>query len=686
MKLVPGMMVSPNVRLARELGQGGMGSVWLAEHTALGISVAVKFISEELLQRDSTTLARFKREARSAAQIKSPHVVQVHDLGVLDDGTPFIVMEALEGETLGDRLAVTPRLPMAELLEIVAQVGKGLEHAHSRGVIHRDIKPPNVFLSRSHDELIVKILDFGIARQQALPRHSAATGTGALLGTPEYMSPEQILSAKDVEAGADLWALAVMAYEMLVGCMPFQGETLGALILAITMGNYTAPSQCDPSLGPSIDEWFRRALARDPRGRFQSARELVDAARAVFVGQVAPVTFAQPPVFVAHGAPVSGSRSDGPASARSAFEPPPPSGRASHRGATDGARPPDWAVPDDADAALEEGTAPMPMIHAATIAGGPASMRHASPAGAHVSPTGPTFSGAASTFAGEKAGGSRARPVLVLGAGLGTAALIAGALYFTRDRADRAAQTGAGATGTTAASGSTVVASAGATSLGPPGSTTHDMVQIAPGEHPMGCGDDAKCFPDERPLHRVKLGGFSIMRHEVTADQYDSCVVDGKCKEPGQGNACTWRAKGKGRLPINCVDWEGAKAYCAAQGMSLPTEAQWEAAARGSVDGHFPWGSATITCDHAVIDNGCGTGGPLPVGSRPRDASRVGALDMAGNVREWTASGYAAYPGGAIDNGVSGRVNRGASWVMKPDKANTIHTRVVDDLTVLIPS
>jgi serine/threonine-protein kinase len=161
----PGMSVTPNVRLVRPLGRGGMGSVWLAEHLALDTRVAVKFISPDVPKSLlPALLERFQREAKAAAKIRSPHVVEIKDLGAMPGGGPFIVMELLEGESLGDRLERIGTMSPPETATLVAQVAKALGAAHALGVLHRDIKPDNIFLMMAHDELLVKVLDFGIAK------------------------------------------------------------------------------------------------------------------------------------------------------------------------------------------------------------------------------------------------------------------------------------------------------------------------------------------------------------------------------------------------------------------------------------------------------------------------------------------------------------------------------------------
>jgi serine/threonine protein kinase len=275
MPLAPGRQVTESLRLVRLLGKGGMGSVWVAEHLGLRTQVAVKFMSAAALH-DPTLLSRFEREASAAAQIKSPHVVQTLDHGIMSpEGAPYIVMELLEGEDLASRLKRFGPAPMSEVVAVVSQVGKALIKAHQAGIIHRDIKPDNLFLLDADGDLFVKVLDFGVAKQ-ASDRDMGMTSTGSTVGTPHYMSPEQLLSAKHVDHRCDLWALAVVAYRMLTGQLPFRGETLGALSVALHQGVFKPPSAYRADLGPAVDAWFARALHREIDARFDSVKELLD--------------------------------------------------------------------------------------------------------------------------------------------------------------------------------------------------------------------------------------------------------------------------------------------------------------------------------------------------------------------------------------------------------------------------
>jgi serine/threonine protein kinase len=287
-ELAAGTMVTPSVRLERLLGEGAMGSVWVAEHTALETRVAVKFISHTRSKDRTTVIARFEREAKAAARIKSPHVVHMYDHGVMDGNTPYIVMELLEGETLGSRIRHTGGLRLSEVRTVVTHVAKALMRAHKLGIVHRDIKPDNIFLAGSDDDLFVKVLDFGIAKSTAEDPGHTMTQTGAILGTPLYMSPELVKSAKEADARADLWALAVAAYEAVTGKLPFSGETVGALFFSICGDAITPPSELRGGVPAELDAWFSRALRQEADKRFATARELSTSFRLAIEGAEDP--------------------------------------------------------------------------------------------------------------------------------------------------------------------------------------------------------------------------------------------------------------------------------------------------------------------------------------------------------------------------------------------------------------
>ncbi|AGP41220.1 hypothetical protein SCE1572_46065 [Sorangium cellulosum So0157-2] len=267
-------MLSERYRLIRPVGQGAQASVWVAEHLALGTQVAVKLIDPELAKQEDAR-ERFRREATAAAQLRSTHVVQILDHGI-EGEQPFIVMELLEGEDLFERLARRRRLTLQETSKIVTQVARALTRAHGAGIVHRDLKPENFFLCANEDDEVVKILDFGIAKVGHGKRAAQRTTVGTLMGTPHYMSPEQVKGLREVDFRADLWALGVIVYQCVTGELPFDSEGVGDLLIKISLGEIPVPSRVNPELPPSFDAWFARACDRDPEQRFSSARDLAE--------------------------------------------------------------------------------------------------------------------------------------------------------------------------------------------------------------------------------------------------------------------------------------------------------------------------------------------------------------------------------------------------------------------------
>lgn len=250
-----------------------MGSVWHAQHLTLRSDVAVKLM-DPAIALSATGLQRFLREARAAASIRSPHVVQILDHGV-DEGTPYIVMEMLEGESLAARLERVGNLTSLEATRIITHVARALTRAHQAGFVHRDLKPDNIFLIQNDDEEIAKVLDFGIAKvkEEKLGwSHNETTHKGAFLGTPYYMSPEQAEGLSSVDYRTDIWSLGVLAFELLVGKRPFDAPTLPTLLLAICNKAPPVPSQCS-AVPVGFDAWFATACARDPEARFASAKD-----------------------------------------------------------------------------------------------------------------------------------------------------------------------------------------------------------------------------------------------------------------------------------------------------------------------------------------------------------------------------------------------------------------------------
>ena len=321
-----------------------MGCVWVARHLQLDVDVAIKLMAPGFAESDEARV-RFEREAKASALLKVPNAVHVYDYGI-EGGSPFLVMELLEGEDLAARLRRQGRLSLAATLAVLEPIGKALRRARELGLVHRDLKPGNVFLARSGDEEIVKVVDFGIAKAAAsLGLDAHATRTGALLGSPRYMSPEQVRRSNHIDHRSDLWALGVIAFECTTGQVPFPSDEIGEVLVDVCTAPIPRASSIAPDLGPDVDLFFDHALMRDPDKRFQSAQELVDAfAALVHTGAQAPraaqsfasVPAAPPPAIAPAAASHSVSASTTPTTSSGMHAPPPAIGTLSPSASTQG--------------------------------------------------------------------------------------------------------------------------------------------------------------------------------------------------------------------------------------------------------------------------------------------------------------------------------------------------------------
>jgi eukaryotic-like serine/threonine-protein kinase len=272
-----GAVLSRRFRLTKPLGSGGMGSVFATDQTIDGRPVAIKILHAEFVS-EPVVRERFAEEARTCLRLIHPNILRVFECGEADDGTPFIVMELLEGVPLSAYTQNGGRVPLPQAVSIAEGILAGLAAAHAQGIVHRDLKPENVFLARDNGaKFHVKLLDFGIAKvMDAAGGMGSKTRTGMLLGTPAYMSPEQVRDAKDVDARSDLWSVGVMVYEMLTGRTAFPAPTEYARLLAVLNDSPEPIERAEPRFAP-LASFMRRALDKDRAARFQSALEMARA-------------------------------------------------------------------------------------------------------------------------------------------------------------------------------------------------------------------------------------------------------------------------------------------------------------------------------------------------------------------------------------------------------------------------
>jgi serine/threonine protein kinase len=269
-----GAVLAGKYRVERLIGQGGMGVVVEARHVTLDDRVALKFLLPGYASHPEAA-QRFLREARAAVKIKSSHVARVSDVGTLENGAPYMVMEFLDGTDASAPIAAGHRLPIPEAVDYIVQACDAISEAHSLGIIHRDIKPANLFVTRHADgSPFVKVLDFGISKIVGDGGADALTRTSATMGSALYMSPEQIRQSKSVDFRTDIYALGVTLYELLAGLPPFSAESFAALCVEVATGTPAPLAERRPDLPPDFVAVVERAFARDPAQRFQTVAEL----------------------------------------------------------------------------------------------------------------------------------------------------------------------------------------------------------------------------------------------------------------------------------------------------------------------------------------------------------------------------------------------------------------------------
>jgi serine/threonine protein kinase len=364
-----GDTVGGKYRIVRLLARGGMGLVFEAQHAVVRRRFAIKFLRRDLTERRDI-LSRFQREAEAAGALENENVTAAVDFGISDDGAPYIVMEYLVGESLADLIAREGRLPFGRAADLVAQACRGVAAAHAAGIVHRDLKPHNLFVSRRDDGTdLLKVLDFGVAKLQAIEEAGAATRTGTVLGTAAYMSPEQARGERLVDQRADVYGLGAILYELLSAQRPHPGDSQNAILHHIATQPAVPLEPVQPELPAALIELVARTLASDPAARPPSAEAMAQALAPFARREVWPakpdagVDAALSPT-VAAGSPAPDASRSGTTAGGSAAPLPASRGRLFVAGAL-------GALALAATIALRHGSAPAPATPVATSAPAP---------------------------------------------------------------------------------------------------------------------------------------------------------------------------------------------------------------------------------------------------------------------------------------------------------------------------
>jgi formylglycine-generating enzyme required for sulfatase activity len=713
------------------LGVGSMAEVYKATQHSMQRTVGVKLLPSNL-SGDAQFVARFKREAQIAASLEHPHILPIIDFGD-GDGTLFLVMRYVNGGTLHDLIERGP-LPPAIALRYLTEIGEALDYAHARRIVHRDVKPKNVLLDEQGNPFLA---DFGLAR---LMEDGGLTKSGLeMIGTPHYMSPEQA-RGHPVDGRSDLYSLGVVLYQMLTGCMPFTGESAVGIVMQHIGTPVPPASQTCPGLPPSLDPVLARAMAKDPAERYQSARDLIEAV----AGALGASVLAGPVVTRPVGSSAFGSLASW---WRRVFGLPPAlaprPGEASlsfwrklyllghwlrHR------LTPGQTSHETLPAVLKR---LFPGRRQQTLLVGSLLLTTAASVGLMSLLTGALGGQAPQSAAGTPpASAPAATPLVIVVTATGDRQAAPGQQPATQtpmavaafSTATPASHNPSDAPVTTAPEGGLPAADVPlptdpASGLAPPSpiiwpSDAMTLVYVPEGPFLLGAADDDQhAREDEKPQVTIHLDAFWIDRTEVTVAQFQEFVSGAGYQTDAERGCCeasfaitggvvyspqpifvrnaTWRLPhGSGapaaapRHPVTQVSWNDASAYCEWAGRRLPTEAEWEKAARGPDGLIYPWGNEFDGRRLNFCDSNCsaewqssandsfartGTAGVFPAGASPYDA-----YDMAGNVWEWVNDYYdfrgwfrvpTANPPGQA--GGLTRVLRGGSWLDSPDRVRT---------------
>ncbi len=611
---LPGQSIG-RYHILEQLGQGGMAVVYKAFDTCLERDVAIKIIRKDAFPAEAheRILQRFERESKALAKLSHDNIVKVYDYGEYE-GAPYLVMELLAGGTL--KYQQTRILPYGDAARLLAPIARALGYAHQHGILHRDVKPSNILINESGKSILT---DFGIAKVLEESDGQTLTGTGIGLGTPEYMAPEQWLG--QAVPASDQYSLGVVFYEFVTGHKPYTADTPAAILIKQSNDPLPRPRDFVPGLPAAVEQVIFKALAKKPENRYAN----MDA-------------FAQALEKLAQSATTSGTR------------------KAPQKAITDR-----HLAKFSSDSMKKQ----LPANELETQDDLVVKRAHKT---SHQQNSENKFFQFHWKWVGLGLLGAAVLAVLIFGVLLSenqrsqVNAHADQTQQITRTLAQLSNNATEGFTVTPTFTSTSVPDPTGALGIGSTQVREADgmtMVYVPAGEFEMGSEDG---LSNESPIHTVYLDAFWIDQTEVTNGQYEECVSTGTCTNPSSITSYTRNAY-YGDLqyadyPVIYVDWYQAQAYCQWAGGRLPTEAEWEKAARGTDGRIYPWGNEFMTTT---------TRDTTEVSSSPGGASPYGAVGMAGNVREWVADWYGEYPTESVINptGViagNARVIRGGAW------------------------
>ncbi len=609
--------------LAERLGEGGMAVVYRAYDTRLERDVAIKIIRSGAFPIDATAelLKRFEREAKSLAKLSHPNIVKVHDYGE-HEGSPYLVMEYLPGGTL-KKLLVEP-LPWQDAIRLLLPIARSVEYAHQRGILHRDIKPANILITESGEPMLS---DFGIAKLFEGEQTTALTGSGMAIGTPEYMAPEQWTGTTSPQS--DLYSLGIVLYEMVAGRKPYAADTPAAILIKQATEPLPSPRKFVVDLPEVLEFILIKALAKEPGDRYNDVNALIRALENLRESTQAPF----------------------------------PSGRADTKTTTGEASPPS-SRPARIPALMNFPRRGMGWLSGGIIValvlllGSPMIRKWLSPSPIAIEPVTSTHT-------------LTDPPVTGLQTPELTQAGETQTFFITPTEIDNPTPAPLPAEITDAQGVSMMLVPEGEFIMGLTSEQSAENCRL------RGSECNPNWFTDPGGTHVIFLDAFYIDKFEVTNSAYRACVDAGACKRPKEINSATrefYYARDPffDQYPVINVDWQMADTFCKWRGVRLPTEAEWEKAARGTDGQLYPSGNFTDPTHANILMSVQDT---TKVGSYEKGKSPYGAYDMQGNVSEWVADWYseeyrrnppAINPQGP-EAGVI-RIIKGDAWYFERDK------------------